>query len=76
MDSIGLIILQIPTRRKTNILKRSVIASLYYIFIKNWLSVFPRDQFVFIKSEDYFNDRTFVIMEIIDFLQLSKLRYW
>ncbi|KAK2142850.1 hypothetical protein LSH36_907g01085, partial [Paralvinella palmiformis] len=55
--------------------KRSVIGSLYPVFINDWLSVFPREQFLFIKSEEYFKNRTAIIMDIIDFLQLSKFIY-
>ena len=53
-------------------MRMAVIGSIYYIFINDWLSVFPREQFFFIKSEDYFENSTSIIMDVVDFLKLSK----
>ncbi|KAK2140175.1 hypothetical protein LSH36_1456g00002 [Paralvinella palmiformis] len=60
------------SKEATTNLKRSIIGSLYYVFIKEWLRVFPKEQFLFMKSEDYFNNRTAAVVEILDFLKLNK----
>jgi len=70
-----LLILQVPSKEASDNLKGSIIGSLYYVFIKDWLSVYPREQFLFIKSEDYFKNRTATVMEILEFLKLSKFKY-
>ncbi|KAK2156013.1 hypothetical protein LSH36_224g07039, partial [Paralvinella palmiformis] len=50
----------------------SLIGGMYHVFIEHWLSVFPREQFLFIKSEDYFNNRTATLLEVFSFLQTDK----
>lgn len=63
-----------PTRRVS--ILGAVLGSIYHVFIKDWLDVFPREQFLFIRSEEYFNNRTAVIMEIVNFLEMSKSLYF
>ncbi len=47
-------------------------ASLYYVYLSDWLSVYPRDQFLFIKSENYFNNRSETLREVFKFLGLEE----
>ena len=51
---------------------RSITVSMYDIYIEDWLNVFPREQFLFLRSEDYFNDRISVIREILQFLDIGN----
>ncbi|KAK2147224.1 hypothetical protein LSH36_563g02073, partial [Paralvinella palmiformis] len=48
--------------------------SMYYPFAKTWLEVFPRKQICFIKSEDFYINRTLVMTEIFSFLGLDPRR--
>ncbi|KAK2146408.1 hypothetical protein LSH36_611g04012 [Paralvinella palmiformis] len=51
---------------------RSVTGSVYYVYLEDWLEVFPRKQFLFIRSEDYFQNRTAVLVEILRFLEIDS----
>ena len=48
-------------------------ASLYYLHIIKWFSVIPRKQFLFIKSEDLFDDPEKTLKEVFEFLKLSPV---
>jgi hypothetical protein len=45
---------------------------MYYLFIKEWLDVFPREQFIFIKMEDYVKYKEETLNRIFKFLGLCK----
>ena len=47
--------------------------SLYSLYIRDWLEVFPRGQFFFIKSEEYYAGRSSVLAELFHFLGLAPL---
>lgn len=40
--------------------------------VSNWLSVFPREQFLFIRAEDFFADTQEIYNETLDFLGLPE----
>lgn len=44
----------------------------YHIYFKEWLKVFPRDQILVIKFEDYARNRSGIMAKITDFLELGK----
>jgi len=46
--------------------------SCYYPMIKYWLSYFPKSQFLFVKSEEYFTQSQKVLNEIYRFLNISE----
>ncbi|KAL5004632.1 hypothetical protein ScPMuIL_018088 [Solemya velum] len=43
----------------------------YHIYFKEWLKVFPRDQILVIKFEDYARNRSGIMAKITDFLELE-----
>ena len=45
---------------------------MYYPYIRDWLEVFPRDQVLVIRAEDYFDKRIPTLHEIVKFLGLGK----
>ena len=47
--------------------------SLYYLHIIKWFSVIPRKQFLFIKSEDLFDDPQEVFKKLLEFLDLPPV---
>ena len=48
--------------------------SIYYLFLKEWLSVFPREQFLFLKFEDYIAEEVDTINKVVfSFLDLPQL---
>lgn len=48
--------------------------SLYYFYVKEFLSVFPRNNFLFIKSEDYSKNRVNVLTsEVYPFIGVEEL---
>ena len=53
-------------------------ASLYSVFVKDFLSVFPRSQLLVIKSEDYFLDQQGTVDKVLAFLGLHSvtIRLW
>ena len=46
--------------------------SFYYSMIKYWFKFFPKEQFLFIKSEDYFTDSQNILNETYKFLNIGK----
>ncbi|KAK2150411.1 hypothetical protein LSH36_406g02080 [Paralvinella palmiformis] len=48
--------------------------SMYEIFIRDWLAVFPRDQFLFLRMEDYMESRVPNVKAIFEFLGLGKTK--
>ena len=47
-------------------------ASLYHVFIDDWLNVLPRHQVMVIRAEDYFDDKRSTLEEVFKFLGLGK----
>ena len=47
--------------------------SLYYYKLKRWLNIFPRNQFLILKSEDLFTNPSFSMEKILAFLSLSNM---
>lgn len=50
-----------------------VIPGFYYIFVSDWLKVFPRDQFIFLRFEDYTSNQGATLNKISQFLRLGPL---
>ena len=48
-------------------------ASMYYIYIADWLAVFPRDQFLVIRAEDYCRNRSRILPDVYQFLGLRPV---
>ena len=46
---------------------------MYDVFVADWLAVFPRDQVLVIKAEEYFNNRSNILKEIFHFLDVSPM---
>ena len=46
--------------------------SLYYYYIKEWMTVFPRHQFLVIPFEVYMKNKTDIMNTVFNFLQLGK----
>ncbi|CAC5387522.1 CHST15 [Mytilus coruscus] len=62
-----------PDLRATISTKVRLLNSMYYLYIKEWLDVFPRQQFIFIKMEEYVTNKEEVLNRIFKFLGLSTL---
>ncbi len=55
--------------------QRSYIArGMYYSQLKNWLKYFSLDQFLFIKSESFFNDPLKELFKVHSFLNIKQLK--
>ncbi len=48
--------------------------SLYYYKLKRWLNIFPRNQFLILKSEDLFTNPNLLMEEVLDFLNLPNMQ--
>lgn len=46
----------------------------YAVFLRDWLSVFPRDHILIMRTEDYSANTTSVMKRVFDFLQLKPLK--
>ncbi len=51
-----------------------ITSSIYFDRIKLWLDYFPKDQFLFIKSEDLFEDPERIYSETLDFLEIENYK--
>lgn len=47
-----------------------ILNSLYIIYLKKWLAIFPEDQFLILKSEDLFQEPATTISKVHSFLKL------
>jgi N-acetylgalactosamine 4-sulfate 6-O-sulfotransferase len=47
-------------------------AGLYYAYLKEWLNVFPRNQTLIVRFEDYITDGQSVLSKVFDFLGVRK----
>lgn len=50
-----------------------IVPGMYYYYINEWLKVFPREQFLIIKFEDYIHHRAPIMNEIFKFLKIRPL---
>jgi tetratricopeptide (TPR) repeat protein len=48
----------------------SLLGSLYVYYLEGWLNVFPKEQFLILKSEDLFNNPSETLKRTYDFLNL------
>lgn len=44
----------------------------YFVFLSDWLSVFPRDQFFITCLEDYASNKALIIEQMSEFLGLGE----
>lgn len=44
----------------------------YIEFIKKWMEIFPREQFIILKAEDLFEKPTIIMKQVFDFLGLPE----
>ncbi len=49
-----------------------LLASIYYPFVKDWLDVFPREQVLLIKAEDFYSNPVAVMDRVYHFLGVGK----
>ncbi len=64
-------LLQIGYRHPNNLL-----GSLYVYKLKRWMEIFPREQFLIVKSEDFYSNPKTVMSTIIEFLGLSDQKFF
>ena len=48
--------------------------SIYIDFIQNWMKYFPKEQFMFIKSESFFENPGKILNDVLKFLELPELK--
>ncbi len=47
----------------------------YVVYLKHWLQWFPLEQFLIIKSEDFFDDPQKVLDQVCDFINVSRYNF-
>ena len=53
-----------------------IIPGIYAVFVNDWLKVFPREQFHFIRFENYKRNKTQEVDRVLKFLDTGKsVRY-
>ncbi|MBN3958898.1 tetratricopeptide repeat-containing sulfotransferase family protein [Nostoc sp. NMS8] len=52
------------------VLLPDLLGSLYIYYLKEWMSIFPREQFLILKSEDLFDDPSATMKEVYSFMNL------
>ncbi|WP_019505685.1 tetratricopeptide repeat protein [Pleurocapsa sp. PCC 7319] len=50
-----------------------LLQSLYYYKLKRWLKIFPKEQLLIIKSENFFNNTAQSMQQVFEFLNLSNI---
>ena len=64
-------VIQLNLFQRTAVIR--FMAGIYHVFIADWLMRFPRDQFLFIRLEDFSEDVEGHMRNIFDFLELGKI---
>lgn len=49
-----------------------ILFSMYYYFLKKWINVFPREEFLILNSNDFYASPSTVMTQIFDFLDLPN----
>jgi len=57
-----------PSRQ--DVFSYQLMNSLYIYYLKEWLNVFPREQFLFVKSEDLFSNPSVTMKKVFSFLNI------
>ncbi|BAI89713.1 tetratricopeptide repeat protein [Arthrospira platensis NCB002] len=50
--------------------KKYLARGIYIDFLANWMSVFPREQFLIIRSEDFYEHPQAILNQVLEFLEL------
>ena len=50
--------------------------SMYHPFVKDWMEVFSKDQFIILRSEEFYHNHTDVTNRIFSFLGLGMYDPW
>lgn len=61
-----------PEKRDKVLLEGYVGRSLYIYFLRTWMNFFPKEQFLLLKSEDFYENPEQVLSRVIQFLGLPK----
>lgn len=66
--------MNLSNRRKANYRfePRYLVWSLYYYFLKKWINIFPREQFLILNSNDFYAKTPAVMERVFDFLGLPN----
>ena len=54
-----------------SLLQMRIQESLYDVILSDWLRIIPRDQFIFLRFEDYVNNKTHELKKVHAFLGLG-----
>ncbi|XP_061187470.1 carbohydrate sulfotransferase 15-like [Saccostrea echinata] len=57
----------------TQLMRLPLSASLYYIHLKEWLDVFPREQIFILRNEDYQKDMKYSLLKLFAFLGVGDI---
>ncbi len=49
-----------------------LLSGLYIFFIEKWMSLFPKEQFLILRSEDFYSNPSTVMKQVFDFLDLPN----
>ncbi len=52
-----------------------LVRGIYVLFLRHWMEVFPRDQFLIFETEDARRNPHVVLHQLVEFLETSKLYY-
>ncbi|KAK2166432.1 hypothetical protein LSH36_39g09010 [Paralvinella palmiformis] len=52
---------------------RHLTKSLYEVFLNDWMSIFPREQFFVLRMEDYSKNKVYHIKRLLEFLGIKSL---
>ena len=50
-----------------------LLMGLYFLNLQRWMKIFPREQFLILKSEDFFENPAKIMQEVFQFLTLPKV---
>lgn len=71
-SELNLITSNLESERKLSQYPGYLWRGLYLPFLEKWMSIFPREQFLIIRSEDFYQNPSQVFNRVLDFLGLPS----
>ena len=59
-----------------NCLQTRIYIGMYYIYLQQWLNVFPKQQILVLKTEEYSSNTANVLQQIAQFLNIGEYFLW
>ena len=71
----GIFVVGVSRQYSVRVLQVRIMVGMYSVWLKRWLEVFPRDQILILRNEDYSADTATHLVQVFRFLELGEYNY-